>query len=187
MYTRHMTCHTSLPGNLATGQWSTTRSSWRKVRGAVAVGPAASQLTLAPLPPGLEALLAPLVADSDAQVEAVLASQQNLSVSLDRLVSELDKVAATAPDSAAAHASKLAALRSRVAALSSALHAIQERLNRLNAGVGRLPATTLADLARQELHAPPPPSPQDLASRAGPLTAGLLEPNGPLAHKAAAP
>jgi ABC-type transporter Mla subunit MlaD len=122
---------------------------------------------------GLEALLAPLVADSDAQVEAVLASQQNLSASLDRLVAELERVSSRTPDSAGAHAAKLAALRGRVAALSSALHGIQERLNRLNAAVGRLPATTLADLARQELHAPPPPSPHDLAARAGHLTADL--------------
>jgi hypothetical protein len=36
---------------------------------------------------GLERLLTPIVAQSDAQVEAVLASQQNLSASIDRLVS----------------------------------------------------------------------------------------------------
>ena len=39
------------------------------------------------LAPGLEGLLAPVIADSDAHVEAVLASQQNLSASIDRLVS----------------------------------------------------------------------------------------------------
>jgi hypothetical protein len=37
-------------------------------------------------PPGLERLLTPMVAESDAQVEAVLASQQNLAASIDRLV-----------------------------------------------------------------------------------------------------
>jgi hypothetical protein len=179
---RHSPCRS--PGR--SQPWPSTRRSWRKVRAVALCGALPPPASLTPPCTGLEALLAPLVADSDAQVEAVLASQQNLSASLDRLVSELDKVAATAPDSASAHPLKLAALRSRVGALSSALHAIQERLNRLNAGVGRLPASTLADLARQELHAPPPPSPQDLASRAGPLTASLLEPDGPLAHKAAA-
>ncbi len=57
-------------------------------------------------------------------------------------------------------------------ALSAVLHGIQERLNRLHASLARLPATTLAELARQELHAPPPPAPEALAARAGPLAGG---------------
>jgi hypothetical protein len=89
---------------------------------------------------------------------------------------ELDKLSASTPEgTAAAHAAKLAALRKRVGALSSALHAIQERLNRLHAALGRLPAVTLAELSRQELHAPPPPSPDALAARAGPLAAGAAQ------------
>ena len=56
--------------------------------------------------------------------------------------------------------------------MSGTLHTIQERLNRLHAALGRLPAVTLAELSRQELHAPPPPSPDALAARAGPLAAG---------------
>ena len=63
-------------------------------------------------------------------------------------------------------------MRKRVGALSGTLHSIQERLNRLHAALARLPATTLAELSRQELHAPPPPSPDALAARAGPLAAG---------------
>jgi hypothetical protein len=56
--------------------------------------------------------------------------------------------------------------------MSATLHAVQERLNRLHSALARLPAVTLAELSRQELHAPPPPSPDALAARAGPLAAG---------------
>jgi len=88
-------------------------------------------------------------------------------------VSELDKLATATPEGTAAqHAAKLAGLRKRVGALSGTLHSVQERLNRLHAALARLPATTLAELSRQELHAPPPPSPDALAARAGPLAAG---------------
>lgn len=119
-------------------------------------------------------------------MEALLGSQQKLSASIERLVTgayltcartllnprraELDTLAANTPDGAAAtQAAKLVALRKRVGALSAALHSIQERLNRLHLAVGRLPTATLADLARQELHAPPPPAPEALKARAGPL------------------
>ena len=86
---------------------------------------------------------------------------------------ELDKLATATPEGTAAqHAAKLAGMRKRVGALSGTLHSIQERLNRLHAALARLPATTLAELSRQELHAPPPPSPDALAARAGPLAAG---------------
>ena len=98
--------------------------------------------------------------------------QHQLSSAIDRLVTQLDALTASTPDgTAAAHAAKLVALRKRVGQLSAALHTIQERLNRLHLAVGRLPAATLADLARQELHAPPPPQPDSLARRAGPLAA----------------
>jgi hypothetical protein len=91
------------------------------------------------------------------------------------LLAELEKLSSSTPDgTAAVHAAKLAALRKRVGSLSFALHSIQERLNRLHSAVGRLPASTLADLARQELHAPPPPSLEALAARAGPLADGAL-------------
>jgi hypothetical protein len=142
----------------------------------------------AALAKGLEQLLSPLLANSEAQVESVLGSQQNLSAAIDRLVGgalgcafcssaplkcpppELDRLSASSPDgTAAVHAAKLAALRRRVAALSSALHIIQERLGRLHAAVARLPTATLADLAKQELHPPAPPSAEDLRLRAGPL------------------
>ena len=83
---------------------------------------------------------------------------------------ELDKLATATPEGTAAqHAAKLAGMRKRVGALSGTLHSIQERLNRLHLAVGRLPTATLADLARQELHAPPPPAPEALKARAGPL------------------
>jgi hypothetical protein len=86
---------------------------------------------------------------------------------------ELDKLATATPEGTAAqHAAKLAGMRKRVGALSGTLHSIQERLNRLHAALARLPATTLAELSRQELHAPPPPSPEALAARAGPLASG---------------
>lgn len=132
----------------------------------------ASPTHTAALAKGLEGLLAPLLASSEGQMQAVLGSQHQLSSAIDRLVTQLDALTASTPDgTAAAHAAKLVALRKRVGQLSAALHTIQERLNRLHLAVGRLPAATLADLARQELHAPPPPQPDSLARRAGPLAA----------------
>ena len=96
-----------------------------------------------------------------------------LGAALTRPRAELDKLATATPEGTAAqHAAKLAGMRKRVGALSGTLHSIQERLNRLHAALARLPATTLAELSRQELHAPPPPSPDALAARAGPLAAG---------------
>lgn len=127
----------------------------------------------AALAAGLEALLLPLVQRSDAALDEVQASQVSLGSAIDRLVAELEQLSASVPEgTAAAHAARLALLRRRVAAMSASLDGVQGRLNRLHAALARLPSTTLSELARQELHAPPPPRVEDLAARAGQLGAG---------------
>lgn len=78
-------------------------------------------------------MLGSVIRDFDSRADAVIRSQDHLSLVIDRLTGELDKLLEDAPlPFIMQHAAKISGVRKRVSSLNSLLKSIQRRVDNID-------------------------------------------------------